>query len=57
MENETMPKPILTHDLAWAAAQDAANRSMRAGNRTVWNVDDYNAAVREYNRLWPASTI
>lgn len=34
-----------------AAAWDAANRAMRAGNRTIWSEDDLNAAVREFDRL------
>lgn len=46
-----MPRPTLTQPLAWAAAQDAGNHSMRDANRSVWDVIDYNACVREYNRL------
>lgn len=45
--------PIMTRDLANAAAWDAGNHSMRAAGRTTWNADDYDAAVLEYNRLWP----
>jgi hypothetical protein len=45
--------PRLTRDVAWAAAHDAGNRSMRHAGRTSWNEDDYNAAVEEFNRLWP----
>lgn len=41
----------LTEDLIRAAAQDAGNRSMRAGKRSKWNRDDFDAAVREYERL------
>jgi hypothetical protein len=26
---------------------------MRAGGRTAWSADDYNAAMREFDRLWP----
>jgi hypothetical protein len=49
-----MPKAItMTRQLAHAAATDHANRRMRAGGRTAWDVDDYNAAVAEFNRLWP----
>ena len=36
---------------AWAAATDAANRSMRAAGRTAWAEDDYNAGLRELRRL------
>lgn len=45
--------PTLTRELIHAAATDAGNRSMRSNGRTVWTVDDYNAAVREYDRLDP----
>lgn len=41
------------YDLAMSAFKDAANRSMRRGGRKVWNVDDYNAGVAEFNRLLP----
>ena len=37
--------------IARAAAKDAANRQMRAEGRTVWNKDDYELAVRTFNRL------
>jgi hypothetical protein len=43
----------LTRKIAWATATDAGNRSMRAGEREHWNEDDYNAAVAEFERLWP----
>lgn len=46
-----MPRPTLTREFAWSAAQDAANRSMRAANRASWDVIDYNIAVEEFNRL------
>ena len=46
-------KITMTYALAHAASMDAANRSMRKAGRTVWNVDDYNAHVREFDRLWP----
>jgi hypothetical protein len=36
-------------------ATDAGNRSMRRAGRTVWDVEDYNAAVAEYNRLMDES--
>lgn len=41
----------LTQEIARAAAQDAANRHMRKHGRTKWSIDDYNIAVKEYNRL------
>lgn len=44
----------MTREIAWAAAWDAGNRHMRQGGRTRWNKSDYNAAVREFNRLWPS---
>jgi hypothetical protein len=43
----------LTRDLAYASSRDAGNRSMRKACRKVWNVDDWNASVDEFNRLWP----
>jgi hypothetical protein len=46
--------PLLTRDIAWAAARDAGNARMRAGSRRAWSRGDYNAAVAEFNRLWPA---
>jgi len=45
----------LTKETARAAATDAGNRSMRKAGRTIWNEDDYNAAVDEFDRLWPAT--
>ena len=42
--------------LAWAAVTDVGNRSMRAVARSVWSEDDFNAAAREFNRLWPLET-
>ncbi len=43
----------LTRDLARAASQDAGNRAMKKGGRTVWDREDYNEAVKEFDRLWP----
>lgn len=51
MSNKTRPQ--LTQQIAFAAAQDVAQRLMRKAGRKVWSEDDYNAAVREYERLWP----
>lgn len=48
-----MPSPVITREIAHAASWDAGNRSMRSAGRTAWSEDDYNAAVAEYNRLWP----
>src|SRR5436309_10750666 len=39
----------LSRDLAWAAATDAGNRSMRAAARSVWSEEDFNDTVREFN--------
>ena len=44
----------MTYDLAQAAAKDAGNRSMRTHGRIAWNEDDFVAAVRIFDRLWPA---
>lgn len=52
-----MTKLILTPDLAFAAATDKGNASMRRAGRKVWNRDDYNACIREYNRLLDFITI
>ena len=41
----------LTPEIARAAGWDAADRSMRDAGRTVWDVDDYNEAVRVTNAL------
>jgi hypothetical protein len=43
-------RPLTDRQLAYSAATDAGNRSMRAGGRTVW-AKDYNAAVAELERL------
>ena len=43
----------MSREIAWAAAWDAGNRSMRKAGREVWNEDDYNAACAEFERLWP----
>jgi hypothetical protein len=46
-------KQEITYEIAHAASVDAGNRSMRAAGRKIWNVDDYNASVAEFNRLMP----
>lgn len=43
----------LTRALAWAAATDAANASMKAAGRAAWNADDYAVACATFGRLWP----
>ena len=48
-----MAKPKMTEALARAVGADEANRLMRAAGRTSWSEEDYNAAVAEFNRLWP----
>lgn len=45
--------PHLDRELAWAAATDAANRSMRRAGRAVWSRGDYGVACVEFERLWP----
>ena len=47
------PRVTLTRELAWAAATDEGNRSMRKGGRSKWNEEDYNVAVETFNELWP----
>lgn len=44
---------VMSYELAMAAAKDVADRRMRAAGRAKWNRSDYNAMVREFNRLWP----
>ena len=39
--------------MVYAAGLDAGNRSMRAGGRKVWAVNDFNAASAEVERLMP----
>ena len=51
-----MAKIRLTESLAWAAATDAGNRSMRAAGRTKWGFEDRNAAIVEFNRIWVEPT-
>ena len=48
-----MTRMTLTREIAWAASLDEGNRSMREAGRTAWSQQDYNAAVREFDRLWP----
>ena len=45
----------MSDQMVRAAAQDAANRQMRAAGRKVWNRADYNLACRTFNRLFPVS--
>ena len=45
------PRLKMTGQLARAAAKDAGDRSMRAAHRTTWSREDYDVAVREYQRL------
>jgi len=41
----------LLERLARYGAQDEADRNMRKDGRKAWNADDYNIAVRTYNKL------
>jgi len=43
----------LTYNITHSTGFDAGQRSMHEGCRSVWNLDDYNAAAREFARLWP----
>ena len=45
----------LTRELAFAIAQDEANRRMRKAGRKKWNRSDYNHAVITFNKLWPVN--
>jgi hypothetical protein len=42
-----------SRDIPRAAGWDAGDRSMKAAGRSRWTRQDYNAAVREFNRLAP----
>ena len=48
-----MARIVLTEALARAIAWDAADASMRAAGRTIWNQEDYNVCARTFDRLWP----
>jgi hypothetical protein len=43
----------MTRELAWAMATDAANTSMRTFERTAWNEEDYDLAIRTFEALCP----
>jgi len=43
----------MTYEIAHAASWDEANHSMRKAGRNTWNRADYNAFVKEFNRLYP----
>jgi len=48
-----MSRITLTRELAFRAAWDVGMRSMREGERWRWNQEDFDAAAREFDRLWP----
>lgn len=48
-----MARIQMTHELAHAAALDAANAHMRKAGRSVWNSDDSDAARATYHKLIP----
>jgi len=48
-----MTKPKMTYSLAHSVGLDTGNRSKKKGGRTKWSRTDYNAAVREFNRVFP----
>ena len=48
-----MARPQMTEAIARAAAMDVGNRAMRLAGRKAWSRSDYNASVREFNRLIP----
>ena len=47
------PRITLTRALAWAASMDAGNRSARKAGRKAWASEDLDAAIAEFDRLWP----
>jgi hypothetical protein len=50
MKKSGCPKKI-TYDIVHAAGWDAGNRNMKKHGRKKWSEADFNAAVRELNRL------
>lgn len=48
-----MPRMTLTCEFARAAATDAGNENMRQHGRKRWSRQDYNVAVRTFNKLCP----
>lgn len=40
-------KQKIAHVSGW----DEGNRSMRNSGRTVWSIEDYNAAVKKFNDI------
>lgn len=42
-----------TYAIAMAAARDAGNRAARAAGRTAWSHEDYDEAVRTFDRILP----
>jgi len=48
-----MNRLTITYAIAMAAGRDAGNRHAKSRGRSRWNRSDYNAAVREFNRLHP----
>ena len=47
-----MARLIMDYQLAHAAAWDAGNRSMRQAGRDQWDKVDYQACVKEFERLY-----
>lgn len=43
----------VNRQIAWAAATDAGNRSMKAGKRKAWSIEDRNVAASTFERLYP----
>jgi len=48
--------PAEMRDLAYAAGQDAGNRSMWAAERPRWNADDWKAACEAFEKLYVEKT-
>jgi len=46
-------RPTMDRELAHAAATDAGFLSMKAAGRSAWNLDDRQAAVETFDRLYP----
>lgn len=44
---------VYSREIAWAAAWDSGNASMRAGKRRIWSEEDLKVARITFACLWP----
>ena len=50
-------KLTMTYELAYAAATDTGNDSMRRAGRIKWDIVDYGLACRTFAKLYPSSIV